>query len=880
MSCLEQVRAASNSGGQIKSGKKKLYNCESTPKHLSNSKMGLSYDRTKSFPSRCKTLSDSSRSVPLVSHKLSFPWLLIVICISLQFATMQVESLELRLNDIQSYLNSLDGSHSDSKTQPVSLMWGIGDTTAFVGRMFTYAIPSDAFKGTIQSFKVTEAGKEEWPNWLYFNQETHTFHGVPTLANIGQYYIEVIAVAANGDVAKDVFSIHVVKETKPISAAKSLKSSISSSAPFVRCSPGEAETAFTLAVDADMSLMSPRSIVALLKDLEQYLHLASEMFKVSPAGNKPLFDTTALVSGPGNTKTPKYPGILVTWLVGCGKVEPAHMPVLQKIETTSFNGSLSDAIKHSIIGWQVTNNKIHQEKRVRRAIMATPTMSFIPTSLTRRHDSDAMTHQVLTMESPIVPSTRTHQKSKTRHPESTATYLHPSIYVPTDGDMSKTKTLPDASYTIATGRIQPTRVNPGVNPTRPTPPMTKLPQCMDNRDDRPMVDKRIPPVEVVAGEIMKFKVPSDTFVDCEDGKTEDLRLDFFLENYKKIPPESWLKAENKKQMVVGLPLPSDVGLYNMSVVAVDSAGLKEVLDFHFNVVNNPNVPKTKITHKINMIFDIDYDVFMSEIGNRLNLMKKIARLYGDKNPSKISVLDISQGSVVFSWTNNTLVSEKCPKEETEQLLMKLVDEDKQVTDMAKKALKPFKLLSAQITPMGPCSSDYTPVLVGSTPIVPVSDKPVHTQKEEPSDDDILISTVVPAIIIVSILLFALLVACILYRKKRKGKMSLSEQEAYAGKGAPVIFADELDEKPTDCSRPLILDEEKPPHPPPEYQASSSDSAQSTPHQDRRGENEINMPDITSPLYEPPPPVTASRVNKQPRPHVQPPYRTPPPYVPP
>ena len=726
---------------------------------------------------------------------------------------------------------------------------------------------------------MTEAGKKKLPNWLIFESDTRTFLGVPTLANIGQYYIEVIAMSPNQDVAKDVFSIHVTKENKPISAMKPLKSSSSGLAPFVRCSPGEAETAFTLIVDADMTLLSPHSIVGLLKDLEQHLQLASEMFKVSPAGNKPLFDTSALVSGPGNTKTPKHPGILVTWLVGCGKVEPPHMPVLQKIETTSANGSLSDAIKHGIIGWQVTNNKI-QEKRVRRAIMTTPSIGSLPTSMTRYHGNDAMTHQVPTMASPIVPSTRTHQRSKTRHPEATSTYLHPSTFETTEGVLPKTKTLPDGMYTITTGSIEPTRVDPGLEPTKPTPPMTKLPQqCMTGKDDRPMVEKGIPPVEVVAGQIMKFKVPPDTFMDCEDGNTENLRLDFFLENYKRIPQDYWLKAENKRQMVIGLPLPSDVGLHNMSVVALDTGGFKEFLDFNFKVVNDPNMPQDKITHKITMVIDMSYNKFMSEISNRLNVMKKIARLYGDKNPSKISVLDIGQGSVVFSWTNNTLVSDKCPKEETKQLLMKLVDADKQVTDMAKKALKPFKLLSAQITPMGPCSEDYSVVLVSSTPVMTVSDKPVHTHKEE-TDDDILISTVVPAVIIVSILLLALLVACILYRKKRKGKMSLTEQTEYAGKGAPVIFADELDEKPTDCSRPLILDEEKPPHPPPEYQQSSSDSNQSTPHQDRRGENEINLPDSTSPLYEPPPPVTASRVNKQPRPHVQPPYRTPPPYVPP
>ena len=37
----------------------------------------------------------------------------------------------------------------------ISLLWGIADTTASVGRMFQYHIPADAFKGDIQSYKVS-----------------------------------------------------------------------------------------------------------------------------------------------------------------------------------------------------------------------------------------------------------------------------------------------------------------------------------------------------------------------------------------------------------------------------------------------------------------------------------------------------------------------------------------------------------------------------------------------------------------------------------------------------------------------------------------------------------------------------------------------------
>lgn len=38
---------------------------------------------------------------------------------------------------------------------PVALQWGIADTSTNVGKIFNFAIPSDAFRGSIQSIKVS-----------------------------------------------------------------------------------------------------------------------------------------------------------------------------------------------------------------------------------------------------------------------------------------------------------------------------------------------------------------------------------------------------------------------------------------------------------------------------------------------------------------------------------------------------------------------------------------------------------------------------------------------------------------------------------------------------------------------------------------------------
>lgn len=134
-------------------------------------------------------------------------------------------------------------------------------------------------------------------------------------------------------------------------------------------------------------------------------------------------------------------------------------------------------------------------------------------------------------------------------------------------------------------------------------------------------------------------------------------------------------------------------------------------------------------------------------------------------------------------------------------------------------------------------------------------------------DDYLLTFIVPIVIIALMLFLASITACIFYRKRRSGKMNLQEdgRQSYGNKGIPVIFQEELEEKPeTGTKMPVILKDEKPPLAPPEYSKSGS----------------LKLNDDSEP-YQPPPPFTRTQDNnRQPRPKPTPTYRKPPPYVPP
>lgn len=45
-------------------------------------------------------------------------------------------------------------------SEPLTLLWGIADTTAYVGKLFTYTLPNDAFQGNIVHYDVSMQEKK------------------------------------------------------------------------------------------------------------------------------------------------------------------------------------------------------------------------------------------------------------------------------------------------------------------------------------------------------------------------------------------------------------------------------------------------------------------------------------------------------------------------------------------------------------------------------------------------------------------------------------------------------------------------------------------------------------------------------------------------
>lgn len=848
------------------------------------------------------------------------------------------------------------------------------------------------FSSPLHYFQVTEAGKDSLPDWLHFDQDANSLKGVPSTDDLGHlFYIQVTAkgqgVNNSQSEATDIFAIRVIKDDVH-SDAIPLKDISHSSLKPIKCVQGSSVTMVTIVVDADLSDMSGSSRLHLMEELCDHLGMPIGLLRLLPMGNKPMFDSAALVAGPGDVKEPQYEGAALEWEVGCGNVQAAHMPILTKLESTSSDGSMSRAIGHGIVGWHVTNNKPPAPKRLKRQAQinptATPGLSVglptqRPTMTVTVTDTDMPTsREVPSMASPtfteIEPTTssssrhkhRTKTKGrhhKTKHPklsptrtsvpqtvsvtmthimptrviESTATleptvshvmpsfapsspgvshsFVEPSMmptmtvittssssepteYLPTTHTFEHPHIVTSSSLirTTEAGMATPSTDAPALKPT-PSLPSGALPPT-EKFNFPPIVKNYLRPYKITEGDILNLPIPEDTFNDYEDGNSRNLKLVLMTMDGLTMSPISWIQLNATSQTLYGLPREYDIGKHDYLLAAIDSGGKLSRLVFEMTVERRPR--DHKISHEFSLTLDLNFKVFLLSVDKQINVANKIAKLYGDPDTQMISVTKMEAGSVRYAWTNNSLPTDECPIREISGLVSYLITPDNTLNPKLIEAMDPIDVQKAGLEPKGVCE-DYPLVAEVGTDEGGEGTGPknvdgeeeegesergegggVESERRETSDEDVLITTVIPAVVIAAMLLIAGLIACILYRKKRKGKLSDEDQHTFINKGIPIIFSDELEEHPDRPTKPLILADEKPPLPPPDYH-SASGSVLSTPRSDHK---EPLIDSVTtdeesemSP-YHPPPPVTGSLGQRGSRHNHQPAYRSPPPYVPP
>ncbi|MBN3306192.1 DAG1 protein, partial [Amia calva] len=808
----------------------------------------------------------------------------------------------------------------------VVLPAGIPDSSAVVGRVFQMKVPTETADTHSSTVKITEAGKESLPLWLHWDPKSRLLQGLPLDADKGVHYISVTAheLLANGSQLPkipDVFSIEVRPEehadSDPIQLAIQSANEVQ---PFI-CGNEEPVTVLTVILDADLTKMTSKQRVELLNNMKKFSEVGLQHMKLLPVVNNRLFDMSAFVAGPGNAKKVVENGALLSWKLGCA-LEQSSVPDISSVQVPAKEGTMSAQLGYPVVGWHIANKKPHIPKRIRRQLYATPTPIPSAQPPSAAHP-DPPIRIVPTPTSPSIAPTTDATAPPVRGPvplpvKPTIRTRDPIAHTPTLGPVQPTRVM----ETTSTILIQPTMTRPGfveatASPTpstattrRPKPPSstrkpkkqkTSTPVPRDTSTTTPKPRVRTPPpavlpdrdntppelrnhidqVDAWVGTYFEVKIPSDTFYDFQDGTTDKLRLTLRMNQNEVVGDASWIQFNSTSQLMYGLPDPTHVGKHEYFMHATDKGGLSAVDAFEVHVHRWAHTDKPPVIFAAR--FQGEPRMVTNDVHKKILLIKKLAYAFGDRNSSTVTLKNITKGSIVVEWTNNSLQQNPCPKEQIEVMSKRISDKQGRPTQSFNNAMEPdFKPINITVRGTGSCRNyifvppEVIPMSYPSTPSTPAE----GTGRQ--STDDVYLHTVIPAVVVAAILLIAGIIAMICYRKKRKGKLTIEDQATFIKKGVPIIFADELDDSkpPPSSSMPLILQEEKPPLPPPEYPNMAS--PETTPlNQDLLGEyTALRDEDPNAPPYQPPPPFTAPMEGKGSRPKNMTPYRSPPPYVPP
>jgi len=436
-------------------------------------------------------------------------------------------------------------------------------------------------------------------------------------------------------------------------------------------------------------------------------------------------------------------------------------------------------------------------------------------------------------------------------------------------------------------------------PTTPIVSVESTGKNVGKLSSAPILRNPVDHVDAKVGLLFRFQVPEDAFYDEEDGSTRRMSLNLKTIDHQQLEKSSWLQFDGPNQEFYGVPLSTDVGSEEYQLVCTDSSGQTATDGLVVRVEERPKTESQMLEFIIKI--DMEFATLSQSAHRKVRLISALADLFEDEDTSNVVIHSFEPETkpdgkgtwTIVRWRNATLVGQTCLSDDVmNRLRQVLIDNDGKVSSRCKKILSAADFVpeEASLLPLGDCLGSMTPT---HQPGVP------NGTLEEVSEgdmdatwaDDYLLTFIVPGIIITLMLLLAAVIACVLYRRRRTGKLGLEERRGFVSKGIPIIFAEELEERPSGrhpAKAPVILKEEKSSQPPPDYHKMRSSTSPYPAHKGTSSEQRDllrtapeDVEDEQASLYQPPPPVSASRESSRySRPKATPAYRKPPPYVPP
>lgn len=273
------------------------------------------------------------------------------------------------------------------------------------------------------------------------------------------------------------------------------------------------------------------------------------------------------------------------------------------------------------------------------------------------------------------------------------------------------------------------------------------------------------------------------------------------------------------------------------------------------------VPSEKpVVQELKVKISNEFPEFSRNLSQRLALLKKIATYYGDADESNIRVLSFTSGSVITTWTNDSLPTDRCDEEKVQYVADKMLLPSGEVKEEFKVALDGFPVQTASEERLGVCNGSY---------IAP-SEEPIDPARQQSKMEEslwykhVLVGLLIVFIIII---LAVLLIWCL---RRRRPKPS-NEKRTFK-KRKPIVLDPEIELKPIP-GKPLVLPEDDPSFPPSYISETSLNKPMYSDDEDEEDYGKTNP----SVVYEPPPPFHQAMEDDDPRNSPPPAYLMPPMY---
>ncbi|ELU03166.1 hypothetical protein CAPTEDRAFT_198354 [Capitella teleta] len=307
----------------------------------------------------------------------------------------------------------------------------------------------------------------------------------------------------------------------------------------------------------------------------------------------------------------------------------------------------------------------------------------------------------------------------------------------------------------------------------------------------PILVNPISSMVIDLGTVFEFPIPDDTFYDITDGSTRNLNVTVTTVANDPLLPDFWLQFNQETQTLHGLPLTDDdvQKLVNFAITATNSAGASTRHTFEIEI---DQTSIEDVSHEFQATFAIRHQNVEISRTYLISLIRRLTDYFKDDDADSLSIISISEGSVILNWTNNTISKGQCMNDTLTELYS-LLYTDGRVNPSFRVAMEPdFPVSDVGFSYRGICL-EYEASTAPST--------------DDEDDSIVLLLAILIPLLLVALLIF--LCACYLFGFFRccdpqNGKYHPDEELFVDRK--PVILPDEFATQPSEKSRkyPVIV----------------------------------------------------------------------------